>query len=830
MPHRPLALLIGLLASLGATALGAQDVELLGRVHGTRPPEGYYARRAADPDAFEFGRALRRRTAAVRPGGGRLEAALTPLGPREARVRGVFTFPVILGLFSDTQGQGPFAPADIQAAFFDGPNPTGTITELYREMSGGLVEVRGRTLPWQRSALTQAQVAGNSSGLGFGARVGSFIADVVAALDAGGSVDWGAFDNDGPDGVPNSGDDDGFVDVLTVMHPTAGAECSGNERSDRVWSHRWTLTAWGVGPVVTSTPSASGGSIRVDDYTIQPVLDCEGTGLNQIGVYAHELGHGFGLPDLYAVGGLGHAGIGQWGLMGSGAWGCPGPYNPARPCHMSAWSKVVLGWIDPEEVPLGADLGTRSLPPVVTSRTVLRVPSGDGSGTYLLLENRQPVGFDDNLTGGGLLVWEIDPTEVAARWATNTVNTFADRPGVRLLEADGRNDLLRPNGGRGDAGDPWPGSELRTGLHAGSTPATRTRGGEPMGITLLDIEEAGSVVRFRLYTRYQTVRLRTEGASGGAGLVRVDGAQAAVGPVTVRSAPFQTHAFEAAPGEPLAPGVRTGFQGWDDGAARVRSFVTGLADTVLTARYGGTEYEVAITEVSAQPSVDPAELRIVPGTADGWAAAGSEVSIEALPRTGFTFREWGGALAGSPNPLLRRMDAPLAAEAFFDVTFAAADPGAPVALTAARSAEVRVEVANGNLPVTWSLVTGALPTGLVLDPAGALRGAPLATGRFPVVLRVRDAIGLEGTLALELDVGAPVLGLSLLAAPFLGSGTGPDALEAAFLDRVGNRNGAYDLGDLRAWVGAHPELPLTSEERALVRVLGGTVTLPGGSR
>ena len=40
-------------------------------------------------------------------------------------------------------------------------------------------------------------------------------------------IDWGLYDNDGPDGMPNSGDDDGFVDVLSVLHPQRGGECGG---------------------------------------------------------------------------------------------------------------------------------------------------------------------------------------------------------------------------------------------------------------------------------------------------------------------------------------------------------------------------------------------------------------------------------------------------------------------------------------------------------------------------------------------------------------------------------------------------------------------------
>ena len=69
--------------------------------------------------------------------------------------------------------------------------------------------------------------------------------------------------------------------------------------------------------------AANGGNILVDDYTVQPVLDCDSSEINEIGVLAHEIGHAFGLPDLYGTG-SDHGGVGRWGLMGSGAWGCDG--------------------------------------------------------------------------------------------------------------------------------------------------------------------------------------------------------------------------------------------------------------------------------------------------------------------------------------------------------------------------------------------------------------------------------------------------------------------------------------------------------------------------
>ena len=82
----------------------------------------------------------------------------------------------------------------------------------------------------------------------------------------------------------------------------------------------------------TDDARAGGGSIQLLDYLLMPALSCD-NGQIEIGVFCHEYGHAFGLPDLYDTNGQGE-GIGHWGLMGSGNWNAP-----SNPAHMSAWAK-----------------------------------------------------------------------------------------------------------------------------------------------------------------------------------------------------------------------------------------------------------------------------------------------------------------------------------------------------------------------------------------------------------------------------------------------------------------------------------------------------------
>jgi len=832
-------------------AAGAQDVELLGKLHGTTPPAGYFERMARDPGAFQYQRALIRRgldlknVPTVESRGRAMAPAFAPAlagamieGPRRTAVAGTFRFPLVMGLFSDSQMPPPaYSRENVQAEFFDGPqqNPAarGTVPEFYSEISGGRVSITGATFNWSRVPLSRTQVTAGESALGGDSRIGEFVVDIIKALDDG-SVDWGQFDNDGPDGIPNSGDDDGYVDVLAVLHPTPGGECSSPDSDNRIWSHRWNLFSaahfesgsWADQVLTdlgfaTSTPAVASPSnpdfawIRILDYTVQPVTDCSGDLPNTIGVFAHELGHGFGLPDLYGVG-SGQNGIGDWGLMGTGSWGCDGD-SPALPCHMSAWSKAFLGWADVELLPADTDLGTLTLPSVETGGKVYRIEAGDDSGEYFLLENRQSIGFDRNLHAPGLLVWHVDPWYIANNWFN--INSDGNHPGIWLRQADGRNDLNRSGGGRGDAGDPFPGSFGKTDLHAGTSPGSWSHDGTAMGITLMDIQVAGSDIILDALTGFMPLTLRTEGAPGSVGQIFVDGTTSQDPEWIYDSAPFQTHTILATSGVEVEPGYRVGFQGWTDGSPRTREYQTGLMGETLTATYGGMEVRLAVSVTGPEANITPGSIGFEPGDEEGWVPQGETVVVTAQPRTGFGFREWAGVLAGQPNPATLTLGAPRDAGARFDLTFTTAANPSTMEIEAATSYFLALQVDNANTPVTWSLAAGELPEGMFLDPAGRISGAALERGEFPVSFHVVDAIGLEGDASLELVVTDPLISVERLASPFLLTGPALDFNQKTFLDRSGNANNGYDLGDFRAFYLRNPNLPASGDAQDIIELL-----------
>jgi M6 family metalloprotease-like protein len=781
---------------VGAQAQSAvtHDVVHLGEHYGTPLPDGVLELLETDPDAFTFAGRGFGRAAPVGSdaGGGAPSDGLARIfGQYDGNVSGTFRFPVLLGYYPNEEAPGETVDA-VSAQFFDGPNATGTITDYYAEASDGRVQLIGEPMDWEVSSLTREEVTGGESGLRPPSRVGEFILELLVANDDG-SVDWGRYDNDGPDGIPNSGDDDGRVDVLAVIHPTHGAECGGQGSATRIWSHRWNLASAAGQEYVTGSPAANGGFIRVLDYTIQPVRNCADDDINDIGVFAHELGHGFGLPDLYATGGAGHAGIGTWGLMGSGSWGCDNG-GAARPCLPSAWTREQLGWGTFQDLSPDADVGTLTFRSPVEGGTIYRyrVPDSD---TYYLLEYRGRTGFDSRVRAAGLLVWQIDAGVIAARRPSNRVNSDPRAMGVWVRQADGRNDLgnTGEGGNRSDGGDPFPGVTGANAFHASTQPSARIRGGAAARITITDIVEGSDHVTADVTTASASLTLATVGGSS-PDLFSVNGVPTGPG-VVGEFAPYEVVEVTAGGGIAVSEGVRRGFSGWVDGPAdRTRVLEFELDDVTITADYATTEYKVDAELTGPVPEVVPGVIGATPSLPGFWFPGGTEVQFAAGPYPGFRYEGWGGDFSGEPNPVTVQVDAPISFEAIFsqdyDVTTEAV-----TALVAGSDVSASLEVRGSLGAVTWEIVSGALPDGTVLESDGRITGTPLETGMFAARVRVRDSRGLTAEADLSFDVSAPDIPVPVLAGPMLGTSTVPTVGQQAWLDRAGNHDGAYDIGD-----------------------------------
>ncbi len=406
--------------------------------------------------------------------------------------------------------------------------PRGSLRDYYREVSRGLFDIDGVTVGWYEAPHPYSYYTAGLSGFGDPPNNAQQMAhDAVVLADA--DIDFRQFDNDGPDQIPNSGDDDGFVDALFVVH--AGAASEETASTDDIHSHKWTLeTPYSTGDI------GFGGAIRVNAYTSEAELWAglaPHTAANQImsvGTFCHEFGHVLGLPDMYDTRDDPEAneGMGEWDLMGSGNFcHAPGESLGTAPSHFSAWSKIQLGWVAPN-APLTDQIGA-SIPPVESGGPIYRLwTNGDIGTEYFLAENRQPVGFDVGLTRNsteqsgliahGLVIYHVDESapdnnvyahkkldvvEAGGASGVGVQNLDVHRGDVRTRDVCGS--AASVTGNRGDRYDPWPGPLLATQFNSGSCPSSRSYCGSFSQVAVLNIDETGGTITADLHVRAASV-------------------------------------------------------------------------------------------------------------------------------------------------------------------------------------------------------------------------------------------------------------------------------------------------------------------------------------
>ncbi|WP_430543087.1 putative Ig domain-containing protein [Xanthomonas sacchari] len=116
-------------------------------------------------------------------------------------------------------------------------------------------------------------------------------------------------------------------------------------------------------------------------------------------------------------------------------------------------------------------------------------------------------------------------------------------------------------------------------------------------------------------------------------------------------------------------------------------------------------------------------------------------------------------------------------------------PGQPTlpAGTAGTAYNQTLSTSGGTAPYSYSVVSGALPTGLSLTPAGVLSGTPSAAGSFAFSIKVSDANGFSATQAYTLTIASAV------PAPVAANDTGATLVDTALtLAVTGNDTGSID--------------------------------------
>ncbi|HNT34201.1 MAG TPA: M6 family metalloprotease domain-containing protein, partial [bacterium] len=378
----------------------------------------------------------------------------------------------------------------------------GSVRDYYLENSHGMLQFEGEI--W---GPTNIVFDADNNGAVSGAEAAGMIAQALNDVDA--FMDLSKFDNDGPDGISRydgSTDDDGNVDMLIVIHAGLASQASGLASDPPT-----VMFDFGI-PLATNDGVVVNEAILVPElgFYIDWNLFALGITVGDIGGIVHEMGHLFGLPDLYDVDNSSE-GIGEWGLMGSGSWlGIAYnniEYPGTSPAHLSSWSKYQLGWLNNKIQRLDTS-GIYNLDAIATPPDLLPQcfhfwrPRSTGFPEYFLCEYKvnkpnagavpfsystyifdstHPLGIEDR----GVVVWHIDDS--IGSFANNDANVIDFHPRVMVVQADGRYDLqMRVN--RGDSGDPFtheniPPRDLLPD-ESSQDPTTYSYDGTPTGISM----------------------------------------------------------------------------------------------------------------------------------------------------------------------------------------------------------------------------------------------------------------------------------------------------------------------------------------------------------
>ncbi len=312
-----------------------------------------------------------------------------------------------LALFARFQGEGAETALPAFAGRLFAADQPGSLSHYFGEMSRGQYRLSGECAPTWLTADQGAEAYVPPLG-----SYTTFTRQILAQADA--QVDFARFDNDGPDGVPDSGDDDGYVDFLFVVTRSAPPGF--------IYEQATGIAALGLSETyITSDRTRSGTRvcIRADQSP-----DGAGGVLQQatafepaVGSMAHEFGHFLGLADLYdraygvspVPGADDGAGVGWWDLMGHGARGWS---DRGGPNSLSAFSLKQLGWLGRDNAQLEVlthDQPGAELADLAKGGRVYQLPTRT-PGIYYLLEcrRRDSSYYDRNAPGDGLLIWRIN--------------------------------------------------------------------------------------------------------------------------------------------------------------------------------------------------------------------------------------------------------------------------------------------------------------------------------------------------------------------------------------------------------------------------------------
>lgn len=404
------------------------------------------------------------------------------------------------------ESTGITGPPDWADSIFSGE--PGSIPYYFSEISHGEIVITGEYLPTVYELHnTAAYYAGETA---------EFVEDVLDLLDADPDVDFTHYDNDGPDGIPDTEDDDGYVDYMVLM-PISRPEDLISGLADG-------MAGLGIRTYSTSDMSSKGKAVKLD-YDSGCIASS--SNLNQaVGLVCHEYLHFHTLPDLYDTKytpGADYeedsAGIGNWGVMGRGILGWNYQDAPVGP---SAYSRVKLGFAGVGNANLidlyGVHHGLRTGDSALPDGKIFRIWVTDTE--YFLIEHRRSDNLfcERNNPANGILIWHVNDngdniTEEHKRCdleCADGLYTDAGYPLGRIEDpASGRDNLDfwahdsayqdEHGGNLGDATDVFDGvTHTRFGPDTNPN-SNSAETGAPTGIEIFNIRPDGDEMVFDVY-------------------------------------------------------------------------------------------------------------------------------------------------------------------------------------------------------------------------------------------------------------------------------------------------------------------------------------------
>jgi len=383
-----------------------------------------------------------------------ISSLLPPPGWRGLPTKGTVRIPVFLVDFPDAPHDPSQTVADVQSKMFGNGNsgdyPYESLKNYYQRSSYNQLTITGDVYGWYPAKynrsyyLSQGKVA--------------LINEILQEYDS--TVNFADYD----------ADHNGKMDALFIKW--AG--------DDTGWGNFW----WACMSTDNSPITVDG--VKPYKYVWSWYSNPNGGAYNPR-VDIHETGHLLGLPDYYdyddSTGPKG--GVGGWDMMDSN-WG-----------DHNAFSKYLLGWIDP----LVISSGTQEiiLPPSGTSSSnnaVLIMPGAvpDSFGEFFLVQYREKGSGNDPVSGGpdkAVWIWHVDATLNTGGWGFEYDNSYTSHKLLRLMEADGREEI-EAGTGDWDVNDFYLPGQV---LGPVTVPNTTTYSGSITNVAVTDMQQLVSSMR-----------------------------------------------------------------------------------------------------------------------------------------------------------------------------------------------------------------------------------------------------------------------------------------------------------------------------------------------